>query len=188
MPLRALLWNLLGLGVLPAWLAAGGADWLCHRRTRIQQTSGARESALHLLLFIEIAIPAIAALWLEITAAMLLLMAMGVLAHMLTSWMDTAFAQPRRLIAPIEQQVHSWLEMLPLFALVIVATLHTAEFVEPRWTFALREPPLAGGLRWAILLGFAAGAAMIIEEWIRCLRYPRLSAAGPSAPEADRRP
>src|SRR4051794_27447071 len=35
--------------VLPVWLAAGFADYLCHRASSIQSTRGWRESLLHLL-------------------------------------------------------------------------------------------------------------------------------------------
>jgi hypothetical protein len=173
MELRTALWNLLGFGLFPLWLASGGADWLCHRRTHIERTSGPRESLLHLLLFLEIAIPALLALWLEISASLLVLMAAGVLAHMLTSWWDTAFAQPRRYIAPIEQQVHSWLEMLPLFALIIVVLLHASQLSEPQWQFTAREQPVAPPWRWAVLLGFAIGLAFILEEGWRGLREAR---------------
>jgi len=34
-------------GVMPLWLGAGLADWYLHRRSRIEQTAGPRESALH---------------------------------------------------------------------------------------------------------------------------------------------
>ena len=30
--------------ILPLWLAAGFADWLCHRATHIETTTGAKES------------------------------------------------------------------------------------------------------------------------------------------------
>jgi hypothetical protein len=33
--------------VLPLWLAAGFADYLCHRATHIEETSGWKESVLH---------------------------------------------------------------------------------------------------------------------------------------------
>lgn len=38
-------------GVMPLWLGAGLADWYLHRRTRIEDTAGPRESALHSLMF-----------------------------------------------------------------------------------------------------------------------------------------
>jgi hypothetical protein len=173
MELREALWSVLGYGLLPLWLAAGAADWLCHRRTLIEKTSGARESALHLLLFLEIAVPVLLALWLEITALLLAIMAAGVLAHVVTSWCDTAFAQPRRHIAPIEQQVHGWLEMLPLFALILVALLHMQELTEPRWRLLLRNDPVPGPWRWVVILGFAGGLAFILEEWFRGMKASR---------------
>jgi hypothetical protein len=54
--------------VLPLWLAAGLADYLCHRASHIEKTSGYKESLLHLLMFAEIAVPLLAALFFEINA------------------------------------------------------------------------------------------------------------------------
>ena len=173
MPLRTLLWQLLAFGALPAWLLAGGADWLCHRRTHIERTSGPRESLLHLLLYAEIAVPTVLGLWLEITAGTLLVFATGVTAHMFTSWWDTSFAQPRRHIAPIEQQVHSWLEMLPLFALVIVVVLHIDAIAEPRWILRARAQPLGDVWRFGVPLLLLLGAGPIVEEYLRGLRAQR---------------
>jgi hypothetical protein len=47
--------------VLPVWLAAGFADYLCHRASHIELTS---ESLLHLLQFGEMALPILAAMFL----------------------------------------------------------------------------------------------------------------------------
>jgi hypothetical protein len=125
------------------------------------------------LLFLEIAVPVMLALWLDITASMLVIMAAGVLAHSFTSWWDTAFAQPRRHVAPIEQQVHSWLEMLPWFALILVTLLHAQQLVEPQWRLGPRDEPMSRAWRWAVLLGFAGGLAFILEEWLRGVIRPR---------------
>jgi hypothetical protein len=43
--------------VLPVWLAAGFADYLCHRAAAIEVTSGWRESLLQLLQLGKMAIP-----------------------------------------------------------------------------------------------------------------------------------
>ena len=58
--------------VLPLWLAAGFADYLCHRAAHIERTSGAKESLLHLLQFGEMAVAVLAAMFLEINALVLL--------------------------------------------------------------------------------------------------------------------
>ena len=167
MDLRDATWALLGYGALPAWLLAGGADWLCHRRARIEATSGSGESAIHIALFLQIAIPALLGLWFTINTLLFTLMAFGVLAHTLTSWWDTTYAQPRRFISPFEQQIHGWLEMWPLFALVLVGLLHAAELTTPQWRFTARENLPSIGWRWAVPAGFAGGLALILEEWWR---------------------
>jgi hypothetical protein len=54
--------------LLPLWLAAGFADWLCHRATHIEATTGAKESLIHLLMFAEVSVPLLAAIFLEVNA------------------------------------------------------------------------------------------------------------------------
>jgi hypothetical protein len=46
--------------VLPVWLVAGFADYLCHRASAIESTSGWKESLLHLLQLGEMAVPTLA--------------------------------------------------------------------------------------------------------------------------------
>ena len=43
--------------LLPAWLVPGVADYVMHRRTRIERTSGLGESAIHALMMTEISVP-----------------------------------------------------------------------------------------------------------------------------------
>jgi hypothetical protein len=172
MTLRSLLIALLCLS-LPIWLLAGFGDWLSHRRSRIERTSGPRESALHLLLYLLIAVPLAAALFLEITALLQIFMAACVLAHMGVSLWDTSFSQPRRYIAPLEQQIHSYLEMLPLFAVALVVVLHWDAVRHPAWSLSVRNPPLPTAWISGVLLGLLAGLVMILEELWRCRRVAR---------------
>src|SRR6266567_2586632 len=39
--------------IMPLWFLAGVADWLCHRASDIEHTTGAKESIIHLLMFAE---------------------------------------------------------------------------------------------------------------------------------------
>jgi hypothetical protein len=167
--LHALLIVLLGL-TLPPWLLAGLGDWLCHRRSRIESTAGPRESALHLLLYLLIAVPLVVAMFLEINALLLAFMSAGVLAHMAVSLWDTSFAQPRRFISPLEQQIHSYLEMLPLFALALVFVLHWDAVRDPDWTWSSRESPLPDAWRWGVIAALVPGMSLIVEELLRCQR------------------
>lgn len=118
--LRALLMYVL----LPLWLAAGFADYLCHRASHIEQTSGWKESLLHLLQFGEMALPVLAALLLEINSGVILLMIVCLVLHQATAMWDVSYANETREVKPIEQHVHSVLEMVPLTGLLMVAALH----------------------------------------------------------------
>jgi len=110
--------------VLPVWLAAGFADWLCHRATRIESTTGAKESVIHLLMFAEVGLPLLAAIFLEINAGIILLMIVAFFVHEATALWDVSYAIERRYVSPLEQHVHSFLEMIPLMAGSFVAVLH----------------------------------------------------------------
>jgi hypothetical protein len=176
MTMHELLWKVLAYGALPAWLLAGAADWLCHRRTAIERTSGSRESRMHLLLHVQIALPVLLGLWLEINAGLLAFMALCVIAHMITSLLDARFAQPLRYISPIEQQVHSWQEMLPLFALVCVALLHVDAWRDPEWLPTARTQPVPAPWRVLLPVAFAGGFAMILEEYLRGRAHSRQAA------------
>src|SRR5437868_13159393 len=78
--------------VPPLWLSAGIADYLCHRASRIELTSGYRESLLHLLMLAEVAIPLLAAIFFEINALIIAIIIIALVLHQLTALWDTAFA------------------------------------------------------------------------------------------------
>src|SRR5213595_956296 len=71
--------------VLPLWLAAGFADYLCHRASHIEVTSGYKESLIHLLMFSEVAVPLLAAIFFEINALIIATMITAFIAHQLTA-------------------------------------------------------------------------------------------------------
>ncbi len=156
--------------VLPLWLAAAAADYLCHRWSLIERTSGVTESRLHALLYAEIALPVLAGLYLDLTASVVSFMALAVAAHMATSLWDTSYSQPRRYISPLEQHVHSYLEMLPLFALGVVVILAWDALHAPDWELRWRSPPLPALYRNVTLLVLFLGALPIFEEWLRTSR------------------
>jgi len=43
--------------IMPLWLLAAFADWLCHRASDIEHTAGPKETLIHIALFTEMAIP-----------------------------------------------------------------------------------------------------------------------------------
>ncbi|GAA4330655.1 hypothetical protein GCM10023144_18540 [Pigmentiphaga soli] len=168
--------------VIPLWLLAGLADWLCHRRTDIAHTAGPAESVLHLLMFAEMALPLLACVFLEINAMVFLIMIAAFLAHEATALWDVSYAVRRRWVSPIEQHVHSFLEMMPLTAGMLVASLNWPQFLAlfglgdeaPRWTLAWD----AGKLPAAYVAALLAAAALLallpyLEELRRGLKAVR---------------
>ena len=89
--------------VLPLWLVAGFADYLCHRASHIATTSGPKESLIHLLMLTEIGIAVTAAMTFEINAAVIVLMIIVWAAHEATAVWDVTFAHHKREVTPIEQ-------------------------------------------------------------------------------------
>src|SRR5882757_9814564 len=136
--------------ILPVWLAAGFADYLCHRAASIETTSGSKETLLHLLQLGEMAIPTLAAIFLEINALIIGVMIVSLIAHEATAIWDVNYAYRRRAVTPTEQHVHAFLEMLPLMGLIVVITVHWQQFLSlfgvgqqaPEFALRLRQPPL----------------------------------------------
>ncbi|MGW4568979.1 diguanylate cyclase, partial [Streptomyces sp. NPDC004561] len=111
----------------------------------------------------------------------LVLTAMGgaALVHGATAVYDVSLAVGEREIRPIEQHIHSLLEVLPLMALAFTACLHADEVrktlrggPDPQdWRLLPKEHPLPAvylaGLAGVIATGVALPYA---EELRRCLR------------------
>lgn len=151
--------------VIPLWLASGLTDWWCHRRTDIQHTTGLKETGLHLLMLGEAAVPVLAGLFLEIDVPVLSLMIATFFVHEATAMWDVSYAVTRRDVQPVEQHVHSFLEMIPLLAVSMISVLHWPQLealmgrrVMPPAPLRLKRDPLG--------LPYAAGAltAMAVFE------------------------
>ncbi|HEY1260940.1 MAG TPA: hypothetical protein VGF34_16945 [Stellaceae bacterium] len=110
--------------LVPLWLAAGIADWTRHRATHIETTTGAKETLIHLLMLAEMGVPVLAGLLLEINAPVLALMYAAFFVHEGTALWDVEYAVTRREVTPVEQHIHSFLEMLPLMAAGTISVLH----------------------------------------------------------------
>jgi hypothetical protein len=165
--------------VLPVWLLAGVADWLCHRASHIETTTGAKESLIHLLMFGEVGLPLLAALFLQINALIFAVMIVAFFVHEATALWDVSYATTARVVTPFEQHVHSFLEMIPLMAIICVASLHWGQFLAlfgagsetARFTLEWKKDPLpvayiATLLVCVVLFEFLP----YIEELLRGLR------------------
>jgi hypothetical protein len=165
--------------IVPLWLAVGVADWLCHRKSRIETTTGAKESAIHLLMLAEVGAGILLALFFAINALVILAMFLLFLAHEATSFWDLRYATGRRAVSPVEQRVHDYLAVLPFMAFSFVLLLHWPA-VAPLFgagpgeaDFSLR---LAGPNAPVAYVAVMLTAVVLLEllpygeELLRCLR------------------
>lgn len=142
------------------WLACGRLDFALHQRTSISTTSGVAESVLHGVQIGIIGAGAVA--WLAMLPSWangLLLVFLGT-AHAVAGYLDTKSADQVRRISPLEQHVHSVLDIAPW--VFIGWALASAT---PGWLFSWdpRETYVWG----AVLL---PALPMVIVPWLREIR------------------
>jgi hypothetical protein len=164
--------------VFPVWVAAGFADCLCHRRTGIAQTSGLKENLLHLVMFVEISLGMLAVALLEINAAVLLCVFVVFVVHQLTVYWDLRYSTLLRDVGPFEQMVHSFLELLPLLSLCLLAAMTWADRVlagagdvPADWSLRMKQEPWPDGyLLAALVLVVVFNLIPLLQETWACAR------------------
>ncbi|MGZ9204799.1 MAG: diguanylate cyclase [Nitrospira sp.] len=168
--------------ILPLWLLAGLSDYVLHKRTHIEDTSGTKESVLHALQLVEAGVPVILGLLFDINALILAIMLVALVAHEATALWDVTYAHTRRYIGPLEQHVHSFLEVLPIMAVSFVTVLYWDQLQAllgmgsqtARFEFRPKADPISA----PYLLSFFGSIAIFIgipygEELWRCLKAGR---------------
>lgn len=134
------------------WLCAGLADFTLHWREDLAHTSGWAESRLHLVQLGLIGTGVMLWLYLRPSWTVLLAQALLVTAHAVVGYRDTRIAYPLRRIGPLEQHVHSVLDMAPWFALVVLALAAGERMAVPAWQMAWRDPlPTLSMQAWVLL-------------------------------------
>lgn len=168
--------------ILPLWVIAGLTDYFLHKHTRIEHTSGTKESVLHILQLGEAGIPVIVALLFEINALVIAIMLFALIVHEGTALWDVYYAHTRRYISPWEQHVHSFLEVLPIMAVSFVTVLYWHQFLAlfglgpetPRFVLELKTNALP--FTYLVALFGSIGIFIIIpygEEIWRCIAAAR---------------
>ena len=164
---------LLGFVVIPLWLAMGLADYFCHRASDIEHTSGIRESVLHLAQYFCAGLPLLAGLLFQIDAGLLVFMFVFILLHHAIAYVDVRYANATRRVTPVEQMVHSFLEVLPISAFLLVCALDFAQLGAlfgdgtPEFGIHLRNPTLPVAYLASVLAAaFIIGLALCSRLWI----------------------
>ena len=135
------------------WLAAGLGDFLCHWRTDLPHTSGVAESITHLLQLALLAIAVVLALALEVGPGSALLLLALVIAHAVVGYIDSQIAfRTRRMVKPVEQHLHSVLDMAPLIGFTWLLITTWPASIDAGWTLQLRQPALPVELWLAMLV------------------------------------
>lgn len=190
MSTEALLQNFLMYVVVPIWLAAGLADYLCHRASRIERTSGMPESLLHVLQFTLVGVPLLGVLFLEVNATVLLAMLIGLALHQATALWDVRYANATRYVSPTEQHIHGVLEMAPAVATAAIAILKWTDFLSlfgvghARFALELKQVPLPAWYLSAVMLGVLLfGLLPYGEELLRTAHRHRVRARPVKSPE-----
>jgi hypothetical protein len=186
MPVKDLILSLILYGLLPLWVLAGFIDYLCHRATRIHETSGMMESLMHLAMGAQVAIPMWLALTCKINSLILLLCFIVLVTHEVVAHYDVLFASPRRHISVWETHAHSFLETIPFFLTALVVCRNWGAFIKlvtldwaGQMTLELRDAPIGTEIgdrtfiaRYFVFVIFC-GLLPFAEELWRCWRYQR---------------
>lgn len=179
--------NLLLFIFLPLWGIAGFADWCCHRATSIEATTGVKESLMHAVMGIQIAIPIILCLLFYVNVLILLICFVVWVLHEAVAHWDVRYAAPRRHISIWEMHAHSYLSTLPLFMLLMIVAINWPAFVdlvtlnwEGQFVLQRVEIPHGGEGYLALYLWFMAIVCVFPygEELLRCLLVSRKAQSG----------
>ena len=173
-----LLINFLLFVLLPIWGIAGFADWLCHRATKIESTSGLKETAMHSLMGVQIGIPILLCLLFKINVLILLICLLAWVLHEIIAHMDVHYASPRRNISIWEMHAHNYLATLPMYMTITIFIINWPIFLklvsldwQGQLTFESIDSPHGGSSYLPIYLSFMTLFCVFpyMEENIRCL-------------------
>jgi hypothetical protein len=174
---EGLVWALIGYVLFPIWLVAGVLDYWLHQRTNIAATAGPRESRLHLAQTLQVGIPVLIVLFLELNLLTLAVLVAAAVAHTITSYWDIRYASQRRTILPLEQVVHAFMLTLPIFVPALLLIMHwpavdrPTGLASPGFSYGgglqLRHEPWSVGVIAAVLLSSFVFAVLpaLAEYW-----------------------
>ena len=157
----------------------GFADYVCHRRSDIEHTSGTHESLTHVLMIATTGVGVTAAMFFEVNGLVLAVMAASTLTHELIVLWDVGYAVKLRPPSATEQHVHSFLEVLPFTGLAVSVCLNPADALAMLHADTrgaqLRLTPKRNSsapLYNATIIALVTVTLVIpyAEEFVRCLR------------------
>ena len=132
---------------------------------------------MHLAQFGLVGVPILLVLFFRVNAGVLLVLAAFAIAHHCVAYADLRYATGKREITPIEQMVHSFLELLPLTAWLLLAAIHFDQLealTNRSMDLSFKIEPRPFEYVVSVLLGASLfGLLPYLEELGRCFRYVR---------------
>ncbi len=137
----------------------------------------------------------LASLFLEVNAGVIALMIVSAVAHQLTVIWDLYFTAPRRVIPPGEQEVHTFMEMVPFLLATAAICSHWEQFLaligrgseRPGFELHRARPALSPRRVVAVLAGMGLfGALPNLDELRRRRRAQERGLTGADTPECAR--
>ncbi len=181
--------------IMPVWSVAGFLDWLWHKQTKIETTSGVQESVMHLLMMVEVGTPILTGLFLEMNAGTLALMGAGWLMHEATVAWDVSYSLSRRKIYAREQHTHSYMQSIPFNVLATMACMYPEQSLalvgmgpeKPDFKLRFRKAPVPL-MDFAIIVACMGAVSFLphVEELWRCYQAQQRGEAGSEVPECAR--
>jgi uncharacterized protein YqgC (DUF456 family) len=180
-PTNVLLFDFVLYGCLPLWLIMGFADYYCHRKSRIEQTTGLKESVYHAIMGVQIGIPVFLGLYFEINVFLFLIMFAVLIFHEWVAHHDVNYALKTREISILETHVHSFLEVIPFVIVLLIIFINWPNFVDfitLNWAghmgLELKHHPLdLHYITCYVLFMLFVDVIPYIEEFVRCWRYKK---------------
>lgn len=152
---------------------------MCHRATRIEHTTGLKESLIHSAMGIQLGIPIVLCLVFKVNVLILLICIAAWMLHELVAHWDVHYSAPLRKISIWEVHVHNYMATIPLYLLVLIAIINWGVVVKMftldwtgEFTFERLNNPHASSAYLTSYLAFMGVLCVFpyLEENIRCLR------------------
>ena len=179
---EVLILNFILFVILPLWGFSGLFDWWCHKKSKIEETSGLKESLIHALMGAEIGIAFVIGIFFELTVLTYLIMFFVLLAHEVVAHWDVKYSAPKREITIWEMHAHNYLGTIPLYLFALISVLGWEVVVDTitfNWSgsmyLKLRDTPI-GGAQYYLAYGIFISVVCVfpyISEVLRCWRYQR---------------
>jgi hypothetical protein len=181
--------------MLPLTVIPGVLDWLWHKQTKIETTSGTKESLFHLAMMGQNCALLLSGLFLEMNAGGLALMSGLAVAHEATAMWDVSSTISERKISAHEQHTHSFMESIPFLITACAVCFHPNQFLalfgagpeKAEMKLKLKRP-LLPVKDIALIFGSLSlvGGLPLVEELLRCMDAQAKGLVGTDTPSCAR--